>query len=115
MNAVYSYMLSITKPYVFGESAVSHKVGLLRGMGGELVYVYYFGVYPDGSRIPEHFDNRKISRHFVVVPGIVMKRTGLEDRVLMCAPVPLNQRSEATTAIAEDLKLLSRDIGFAFW
>ena len=108
-------MPGITKPYVLGETSVPHKVGLLRGMGGELVYAYYFGVYPDGSKIPEHVNNRKVSRHFVVVPGIVMKHIGLEDRVLMCAPVPLNQRSEATTAIAEDLKLLSRDIGFTFW
>ena len=108
-------MIGITKPYVLGGSYAPHRVGMLRGKGGELVYAYYFGVYPNRSRIPEHFGNSKVSRHFVVVPGIIMKRTGLEDRVLMCAPVPLDQMEGVRVIIAEDLKLLSRDIRFAFW
>ncbi|MBI4096049.1 MAG: hypothetical protein HY438_04255 [DPANN group archaeon] len=108
-------MAGNAKPYVLGESSVPHKVGLLHGTGGELVYDYYFGIYPNGSRIPEHFDNRKVSKHFVVVPGIIMKRTGLEDRVLMCGPVPLNQREEVKVLISGELKLLPRDIRFVFW
>jgi|SRR3989344_7750039 len=112
---IYLYMLGITKPYVFGEGAVPHRVGLLHGKGGELVYVYYSGIYPDGRRIPETLDGWKILKHYVVVPGIVMKRTGLEDRVLMCAPVPLDQMTGARAVIAEDLRLLSRDIRFVFW
>lgn len=108
-------MAGNTLPYVLGESRIPHKEGILRGKGGELVYAYYFGVYPDGRLIPENLENRKISRHYVVVPGIVLKRAGLEERVLMCGPVPLNQREEVKVLISEELKLLPRDIRFMFW
>ncbi|MEK6807637.1 MAG: hypothetical protein AABX75_01270 [Nanoarchaeota archaeon] len=108
-------MLSTTKPYVLGESAVPHKAGLLLGKGGELAYVYYLGVYPDGRIIPENLNGKIISRHYVVVPGIVMRRAGLDERVLMCSPVPPNQREEVKVLISGELRLLPRDIRFAFW
>ncbi|MBI2041027.1 MAG: hypothetical protein HYT16_02905 [DPANN group archaeon] len=96
--------------YVFTESPQLRRFGTLRTELGEIIYAHYVGRYPDGRLIPGNH-----AQNFVVVPGIVMRRAGLEERVYDVRPIPITAKAAVRSTISLEIKVPLKDVEFVFW